>query len=224
VPQIGAAVSYDGGKSFYDMGVVLTTDGAMDCRSQNGFFAGGNGDLSVILDQKKEYFYFFFTNYAGPVENQGVVAARLPFASRWSQAGAIRKYYQGNWSEPGQGGHATPVFPAKVSWQRVDTDSFWGPSLHWNTYLKSYVMLLNRSCCSPGFPQKAIWASYAVELDKPETWAKPKKILEDTGWYPQVIGLGPEGTDTRAGRVARLYIYGHSRWEIVFEKPDAADQ
>ena len=220
VPQVGAAISYDGGSTFYDMGVVLTSGQPIDCSSQNGYFAGGNGDVNVILDRKQEYFYFFLTQYAGPLENQGIIAARLPFDSRWSPVGAVQKYYQGNWSEPGMGGQVTPIFPARVSWQSPDTDSFWGPSLHWNTYLNSYVMLLNRSCCSPGFPQKAIWASYSTDLSDPTTWARPHKVLNDTGWYPQVIGLGPTGTDRRAGHIARLYIYGHSRWEIVFEKPE----
>ncbi|MDE3165683.1 MAG: hypothetical protein KGN36_07755 [Acidobacteriota bacterium] len=219
VPHIGAAISYDGGASFYDMGTIVASGDPIDCSSQNGYFAGGNGDVNVIVDRHNQYFYFFFTNYSGPVENQGVVAARLPFASRWSPIGAVQKYYQGDWTEPGIGGRTTPVFPAKVSWQQPNTNSFWGPSLHWNTYLESYVMLLNHSCCTPGFPQKGIWASYATDLSKPASWTKPQRILTDTGWYPQVIGLGPQGTDRRAGRIARLYIYGHSRWEIVFEKP-----
>jgi len=49
------------------------------------------------------------------------------------------------------------------------------------------------------------------------------RILKDTGWYPQVLGIGPEGTDSLAGHVARLYIYGHSRWEIVFKKETEPD-
>ena len=223
-PHIGAAISYDGGLSFYDMGVILSSGDAIHCNSQNGYFAGGNGDVNVIIDREQEYFYFFFGNYAGPLESQGVVAARLPFASRWAPVGAARKYYQGEWTEPGLGGRTTPIFPAKVSWQDPNTDSFWGPSLHWNTYLTSYVMLLNRSCCSPGFPQKGIWISYSNNLSDPASWNKPRKLLDDTGWYPQVIGLGDKGTDRRAGRVARLFIYGHSRWEIVFDDSDPNPQ
>ena len=146
----------------------------------------------------------------------------MPFESRWSPDGAVRKYYQGGWSEPGIQGRTTPVFQAKVNWQRPDTDSYWGPSIHWNTYLNSYVMLLNRSCCSPGFPQQAIYTSFNGDLSDPASWSEPKKILEDSGWYPQVLGDGKTGTDKIAGRVARLYIYGHSRWEIVFEKSDPA--
>jgi hypothetical protein len=222
VPRIGAVISYDGGASFQDLGIVLSSGDPLECRSQNGYFAGGHGDFTVVLDRHRNYFYFYFSNYSGPTETQGVVAARMPFDSRWSPTGSVQKYYQGEWSEPGLGGRMTPVFPAQVSWQRPDTDSFWGPSLHWNTYLESWVMLLNRSCCSPGFPQQAIWTSFGKDLSKPESWTKPDKILDNTGWYPQVMGFGDRGTDRLAGKVARLYIYGHSRWEVVFEKPEPA--
>ena len=128
------------------------------------------------------------------------------------------KYYDGAWNEPGLKGRVTPVFPAKVSWMDAGTNSFWGPAIHWNTHLESFVVLLNRSCCSPGFPQAAIYASFSAHLDDPTSWTAPKAFLKDPGWYPQVLGLGPQGTDRSAGRVARLYIYGHSHWEIAFEK------
>lgn len=224
VPQIGAAISYDGGVSFYDLGVVLSSGDPMDCGSQNGYFAGGHGDFSVILDRDKEHFYFLFTNYAGPRERQGVAIARMPFESRYNPAGAVVKYFSGGWTEPGVGGRVTPIFPARVKWQRADTDSYWGPSVHWNTYLESYVMLLNRSCCSAGFPQKAIYASYSGDLANPASWAQPERILQNTGWYPQVLGQAPGTTDSIAGRTPRLYIYGHSYWQIVFEKPAPASQ
>jgi hypothetical protein len=220
VPQIGAALSYDGGESFYDMGAVIASGDGIDCSSRNGYFAGGNGDVSVILDGNQEYFYFFFTNYAGPLETQGIVVARMPFASRFGPVGAVMKYYQGTWSQPGLKGRTTPIYPATVSWQQANSDSFWGPSIHWNTYLQQYVMLLNRSCCSSGFPQQAIYAAFGgADLSNPASWSKPQRILQNMGWYPQVIGHGENGGDTVAGRVARLYIYGHSYWEIVFEKP-----
>jgi hypothetical protein len=222
VPHIGQVISYDGGNSYYDMGEIISSGDSIDCRSQNGYFAGGTGDFSVVLDRDKKFLYFFFSNYAGPVESQGVAIARMPYASRFAPIGAVRKYYQGTWTEPGVHGRVTPVFPAKVSWQQSATDSFWGPSLHWNTYLKSYVMLLNRSCCTSGFPQKGIYASYSADLGDPASWSKPVKILKDTGWYPQILGLGKRGTDQVAGRKARFYTQGHSRWKIVFTKPTPA--
>lgn len=228
VPQIGAAISYDGGASFQDLGPVLTSGDPYSCGAQNGYFAGGVGDLTVVLDRGKNYFYFLFSNYAGPVESQGVAIARMAFANRYNPAAMVSKYYDGGWNEPGLGGRVTPIFPAKVSWMAADTDAFWGPSVHWNTYLQKWVVLLNHSCCTTGFPQEGIYASFGDHLSDPASWTAPKRILKDIGWYPQVLGMGSDGTDSRAGRVAQLWIYGHTRWEIVFSKqddpPDAPNQ
>jgi hypothetical protein len=222
VPHIGAAISHDGGKSFHDLGAVISSGDPRDCQSQNGYFAGGQGDFSVIPDRNREFFYFLFTNYDGPAASQGVAIARMPFANRYNPLGAVWKYHAGAWTEPGVHGRVTPIFPARVRWQRPDTDSFWGPSVHWNTYLDSYVMLLSHSCCSPGFPQEGIYASFAGDLSDPSSWTRPRKILQDPDWYPQILGTATGATDTLAGRNPRLYIAGHSRWEIVFEKSASA--
>jgi hypothetical protein len=223
VPQIGAVISYDGGATFQDMGAVLTSGDPYSCAAQNGYFAGGHGDFTVILDREKKFFYFLFSNYAGPLESQGVAIARMPYSARFFPVGNVQKYYNGSWSEPGVGGRMTPIFPAKASWMEANTNAFWGPSIHWNTYLASYVILMNHACCAPGWPQEGIYASFNAKLDDPSAWTKPKKMLENSGWYPQVLGTGAQGTDRQAGRTARLYIAGFSRWEIVFDKPpDAA--
>lgn len=102
---------------------------------------------------------------------------------------------------------------------KENTDSFWGPSVHWNTHLEAYVVLMNRSCCTTGFPQEGIYAAFNSDLSKPTGWTKPKKILGDVGWYPQVLGLGAGETDSVAGKEARLYVNGQSRWKVTFRKP-----
>jgi hypothetical protein len=220
-PEIGALVSGDGGRTFKDLGIVLTAGDPVDCSSANGFFAGGHGDFSVILDQQQNYFYFLFGNYSGPLSSQGVAIARMPFAGRASPVGAVWKHFESDWAEPGLGGRVTPVFPAAVSWQRSDTDAFWGPSIHWNSHLGMYVVLLNHACCTPKWPQEGIYVSYSPDLASPSDFTAPAKILDaDVGyspaWYPQVLGTGPGETDTLAGEVTRLYVKGVSKWEIVF--------
>ena len=221
-PQIGAAISYNDGETFWDLGIILASAYAPDCSSQNEYFTGGHGDFSVILDRNQEYFYFLFTNYGGPVETQGVAVARMAVGDRFNPVGRVRKYHEGTWTQPGVTGHVTPMLPATVSWQNADTDSFWGPSVHWNAYLESYVMLLNRSCCWPGFPQEGIYLSFNPDLGSPTGWTEPQKVLDDPGWYPQVLGTGLGETDTEAGRVARLYVYGQSRARIVFQRAPRA--
>ncbi len=110
VPHIGAAISYDSGKTFLDLGTILADGDAPNCKSKNGFVAGGNGDFSVILDRTNTYFYFLYTNYGGPAANQGVAIARMPYESRFNPGGMVKKYYNGGWNEPGIQGQETPVF------------------------------------------------------------------------------------------------------------------
>lgn len=223
-PQIGALVSSDGGKTFHDLGIVLSSGAVPNCGAENGFFAGGHGDFSVILDGAGEYFYFLFTNYGGAAATQGVAMARMAFKDRGDPVGAVYKYYQGDWSEPGVGGTMTPILPATVSWDRADTSSFWGPAVHWNTYLERYVVFLNRACCKPRWPQEGVYVTFASNLSDPDTWTEPAKLPFDkkTGfvpaYYPQVFGTGPGETDTLVGEVGRFFLQGVSKWEIVFSK------
>lgn len=221
MPQIGALVSYDGGDSFQNLGPVLSGSTPPDCGSKNGFFAGGHGDFSVIYDWRSGYFYFLFGNYGGPPSDQGVAIARMAYEDRANPAGAVWKYFDGAWEEPGLGGRTTPVFQARVSWQDAATESFWGPSIHWNTYLETWVILMNRSCCRPMWPQEAIYVSFNPDLSNPRGWSAPERILEKPqAYYPQVVGIGPFESDTVAGEVARLYVQGVSKWEIVFRRTD----
>jgi hypothetical protein len=227
-PKIGAVVSFDGGNTLRDLGIVLDAGDPLDPTAQNGYFAGGHGDFSVILDRDRTFFYFFFDNYGGPAESQGVCVARLAFADRHNPVGKVWKYYNGQWQEPGVGGRVTPIFPVQRRWQSRDPDAFWGPSVHWNTHLQSFVMLLNHAAGEPGWSQEGVYVSFAADLSRPESWKAPRQILDRSqfsGWYffyPQVMGLEPGGTDRRAGQTARLYVGGISKWEIDFIAPPSA--
>lgn len=228
-PVICAAVSFDGGKTVHDLGTILESGDPIDGTAQNGFFAGGHGDFSVVLDRERKYFYFFFTNYGGSVETQGIVVARMAFEDRFEPVGKLQKYHNGEWTEPGLGGAVTPIFPAVRTWQAVDPDSYWGPGVHWNTHLNRWVMLLNHASGEPGWAQEGIYVSFCEDITDPASWKTPRKILDGSalpGWstfYPQVMGLEAGGTDTLAGEVARFFVAGHSSWEIVFSPNDPDD-
>lgn len=220
-PEIGALVSEDGGRTYRDLGIVLAAADPPDCSARNGFFASGHGDFSVILQDG--YFYFLFGSYGGPVERQGIAMARMSFVDRFEPTGTVYKYFEGAWSEPGLGGSVTPVFPARVSWAAAETDSYWGPSIHWNYHIGKYVVLMSRACCSPRWPQEGVYVTYSADLSDPSSWTVPKRILSAAdigytpGWYPQVLGTAFGDTDSSAGRVSRLYIKGISDWELHFE-------
>ena len=224
VPVIGAMVSYDGGNSFEDLGPVLTAADAPNCQALNGFFAGGHGDFSVITDRDRHYFYFLFSNYGGDGSQQGIAVARMEFGHRFAPSGAVMKYFDSDWTEPGLGGEVTPLMGVIRPWQFEDADAYWGPSVHWNSFLQQYVMLLNHACCGTRWPQKEIAVSYSKDL---VTWTKPVTLLDDIGfgpgYYPQVLGTQDGETDTLAGELARFYVQGVSHWEIIFHQdPPAA--
>ena len=221
-PKIGAVRSKDNGKTFEDLGLILEArPGTLRCDAKNGWFAGGHGDFSMMLDAKQEYVYFFFSTYAGTVEEQGVAIARMRWADRDAPVGKATKWHDGRWSEPGLGGRVTPIFPATIDWARPDADAPWGPSIHWNTHLNQYVILLNRTKDKPGWPQEGIYVTFNADLSNPTGWSKPQKIHDKGAWYPQVLGLdtSKHETDKLAGRVARFFMGGKSQWEIVFLKP-----
>ncbi len=225
VPQIGALVSYDGGHTFEDLGLILTSGDPPDCSAKNGFFAGGHGDFSVILDRERQYFYFLFGNYGGDVASQGIGIARMAFEDRRNPAGAVWKFFNGAWNEPGLGGRLTPIFPVAKAWQRSDTNAFWGPSVHWNNHLETYVVLLNHACCEPGWPAAGIYVTFNPDISDPWGWSTPKKIMNNPpGYYPQVVGLLPGETDTLASQVARFYLHGFSAWEIVFDEAESDEE
>jgi hypothetical protein len=105
-------------------------------------------------------------------------------------------------------------------WANQDADSFWGPSVHWNTFLDQWVVLLNRACCAPGWPQEGVYISFNPNLSNPAGWRNPEYVIAAGDWYPQVLGSGDGETDRLAGQTPRLFIRGFSDWEIVFRKPD----
>lgn len=217
MPRIGAAVSHDDGVTFEDLGIVLSADHAPNCGAQNGFFAGGHGDFTVTLDPTRTYFYFHYSSYGGDVTSQGVAVARMAFSDRDQPVSAVWKHGPNGWAEAGIGGATSPVFPATVDWAASNAEAFWGASVHWNTYLQRFVMLLNRTCCFSGWPQEGVYISYSPDLSDPALWTPPVKLRDTGGWYPQVMGVGPGETDKVAGREARFYMIGVSEWKIVFE-------
>jgi hypothetical protein len=221
-PRIGAAVSTDNGLNWHDLGAVITApEGALRCGdTANDAFSGGNGDFCVNLDRAGEWFYFYFDSYHADPTYQGVCVARMRFEDRDAPVGKVTKWHAGRFSEPGLGGQVTPFIRTFIDWHLPDANSFWGPSIHWNTHLRQYVMLLNRAK-NAKWNMEGAYVSFNPRLDDPTGWTEPRKIIEGVHYYPQVIGIDASRreTDKLAGRVARLFVTGKSRWEIVFLRP-----
>jgi len=113
---------------------------------------------------------------------------------------------------------ATPILPAAHRWDDRTSlvDVYWGPSIHWNAHLESYVMLLNQAV-SNEWRQGGVFVSYNPRLDDPTGWSTPARLLSGGQWYPQVIGLDEgQGTDAYAAAIARFFMAGRSDYTIRF--------
>ena len=236
VLRIVAARSTDQGHTWESLGpVVEAPRGTLECGTTNQFLVGGVGDLSVMLDPDSRDLYIFYSEYLRMVSGQGVGVARLLWADRDQPTGKVMIWRSGVWQPVRRFRamqddgttvtrflypSATPLYPTTDSWHddNSTTDAFWGPSVHWNTYLQQYVMLLNRAKNSR-FDQEGVYVAYAPELNDPSQWSQPEKIMSGGSWYPQVVGLeGGLGTDKVAGEKARLFLTGRSDYTIQFVK------
>jgi hypothetical protein len=220
VPRIRQMISRDDGRTWEDLGVVLEARAdSSQCDTVNLYFAGGYGDFSVIFDPVSRYFYFYFTAYNREIEEQGVAVARLRYEDRLNPVGAVWTWNGAGWDKPGIGGDFLPIFPVVSNWHQVGADAYWGPAIHFNTYLRQYVMLLNRAV-NEDWGTEGIYISFNSDLNNPAGWSVPQRLPLEMDSplqaYPQVIGLESDGTDRVAGQVARFFLSGQSYWEIVF--------
>ncbi len=237
VPRIGWLRSADNGVTWKDLGFVIDTKPcAVKCDTPSPWDAGGTGDFVFLLDENRQYFYFFCTSYDPDPAQQGVFAARMRYSDRNNPSGKVQKWSGGGWAEPGLGGRITPFFPSQRDYHRPDGSMFWGPAVHYNTHLGMYVMLLNHAI-DTRLNADGIFVSFSPVLDDPRRWSKPKMILDVTaireimrgtglseskmasGWYPQAIGTKHGETDKRLGRSGRYFMAGVSKRTITFLKP-----
>ncbi len=240
IARIGTARSIDRGRTWDDLGPMLEGRIAdVRCITNNHYFHGGVGDLSVALDRDHQFLYLFYTQYIERRGAMGVSVARMSWAARDEPAGAVDVWQAGAWlpsswvpGEPNASDDdaapegrweypaATPVHVSTNTWDDKlgGVDVPWGPSVHWNTYLEQWVMLFNRAN-SNEWAQEGIYISFNPSIDRPDEWSAPERLLEGGLWYPQVVGTEPgRGTDKEAGEVARFYMGGVSSHTIRFSR------
>jgi len=229
-PRIGAALSDDDGMTWDDLGLILTPrDGTISCDTDHPMTNGGIGDFSVILDNNEHsddhYLYFLFSSYGGDLVEQGISFARMRWIDRdhpldrFSGQSLVLKWDGERWNADGIAGRsvATMHDVAQVSWTSSDNRGYWGPSVHWNTDLHKFIVLMSRSG-GGNYDPDGIYMTYTTTLDDPLSWAAPKLVIaKDQGWYPQVVGdPAIKGTDKLAGSRARYFNRGASRFFIEF--------
>lgn len=220
-PRIGAMVSDDNGESWRDLGIVMeapTED--LICTTENLFFSGGLGDFAVLPDRDGRYLYVVYSSYSPDLAQQGVGVARISRADLDDPVDRVWRWSDDGWSEPGLGGRGAMLYPVTLNWHRGDAFGFWGPTIHWNTYLSRYVILMNRAG-DADFSQEGAYVAFAERLDDPLTWTVPQKWRAGGDWYAEAIGLDTRSheTDKLIGQRARYYEHGVSQYELLFHRP-----
>ena len=229
LPRIGAMRSLDNGQTWEDLGIILDAPpGSAACDSGNRFVIGGIGDVTAARDADSKDVYLYFSQYVRDGRSQGVAVARIAWADRDAPAGKATIWNDGAWLPARENPSSDIGFDYPIGTPLVRTerpfhdrssanDVFWGPSIHWNTYLNQYVMLLNRAR-DEVFGQEGIYVSFSATLD-PAGWSAPARILSGGTWYPQVIGSEAGiGTDRTAGQRARFFMMGRSERFIEFQR------
>ena len=231
-PKVAAIVSEDNGLTWKDMGFILSgPDDLVDLNTKDTWYYGGEGDFGSCVDKDEKYIYFIITTfYGGGPQNQGLACARMEMKHLDNPVGNVWKWRNNKWEEPGLGGFAEPFIPVTRDWHDAKANAFWGPAIHWNSYLNSYAMFINR-VDDGTWHTEGYYVSFNPDISNPNGWSTPEKVLEGaeaiaatapngskTGWYVSVFPTAKGENDNRITHKARLFATGTSNWELNFEK------
>ncbi len=249
VPHIGLARSRDNGRSWENLGIIIS-DGsfAISCDSPVRFFAGGVGDPSMAVGPDSVHAYIAFTDYTGDdPTSQGIQLARIALADLDAPLNAdgtskAMRWHNGAWQGPGLQGtpgprvgqrwepaklaQATPLLPPARSWLRADGGGYWGPSLSWNTHVGAFMLLLNKVSGAKAFDADGNYLTFVPRMAAPAPVpATPIRLDTLPGgpapaWYVQALGdPRSKGTSSLTGQDARLFLGEHSHLLLRFGHP-----
>lgn len=239
VCRIGIMKSTDGGKSWENKGIFiedLQPRMILKPHNTSKTFAGGVGDPSAVASG--DYLYLFYGEYGYPGQydeknydprtewsGQCISVARIRLSDLDSPVGKARRWDGKGFNAPYTGVGA-PVSSLQIPMDAEGGPAsapaagfHWGPSVSWNTYLNSWVMLMARST-GPSWAGSSIYISFNSHKDlgdalQSQDWTEPKLLLDKPGyflWYPSLQPMNtPEDitnkhTCLRLGKRARLFV------------------
>lgn len=168
---LGLAISTDPkGLVFEDLGTIVEPN------KQVAPTEVGGGSFVV----KDGYMYVYYRDWLPNGTGIQTAVARAPIAevilnARSGRGTAFLKYYNGEWSQPGQGGLASPL--------EVDNPANSWLSVVYNQYLNKIVMI----CAVPAVGGENL---YLTTSSDGLNWAPRQPVALDSGeqFYPTVIG------------------------------------
>jgi hypothetical protein len=200
--EIHLASSRDKGLTWsYEGAIVTKPDStAASFQQYSGlYWDGGVGDHYLFVDTTGGYFYLFFPHYTWAKLGVGAVVpyvapgfwhievARCAISDKMAP-GKWRKFYNGNWDEPGLGG--------KASWVN-------GNVVTYNSYLKQYISL--------DYAGGAAGISVCSDLSK-QDWT-PKAIFPDGMPKTELYGLWLTDADRRDVFTSDRSVFAYEFWQ-----------
>jgi hypothetical protein len=175
--MLGLAASTDpAGRYFWDLGTIVKPN------QPGGQFEIGGGTFAVM----DGYLNVYFRDKDVYGNTSELAVARAPLTSiisnAWSGQGtSFTKYYNGNWTQPGLGGMASPL-------ENGNPFTAWS-SVSYNDYLNQLVMV------TAGWfePQPNLYLSTSSDGIN---WSPRQALVTDAGeqFYPTIIGTGADPT------------------------------
>ena len=187
------ATSSDKGATWTLQDIILSGDHPEFSDEFPGRYEGfGNADQKLFVDTKSGYAYIYYMKAWNDKETgyqwKTWQVARSPISEKF-KAGTWQKWYKGEWSQPGIGGHDTSLCSAPST----------GAFVFYSTYLNRYVMLGMQKEHNNSF------ISTCTDLNK-QDWTVPQKFLDSSrlGWYSWVMDTNT-WSRTHIGKDFRFY-------------------
>lgn len=211
---VGLVESEDDGQTWIRRGQIIKSSKPKEWLAYPDHSVRGAGLPGAVNDPTGRYALVYYTDMSLQ-ENRGaqICVARADLNEGPPLPGHWKKYYQGEFGEPGIGGNETPV----LSVLAMDEASAQYPHVTWSEFLKKYVMVFNVNNWKeaqggkPPVISGIYWATSADGIH----WSEPVRLLSDYAYQMNGKSMSTEPTvifDDQEGRTGWL-VYEHSpKW------------